>query len=243
MEHDTSSNADCRERILEAAGEIFAEFGFRGATVRKICERAKVNVAAINYYFGGKEKLYSEVLRHWHDFAVKKYPLLFGVGEDAPAEEQLRGFIRSFLFRLLDKGKPAWFGKLMMREMTEPTRAFERLVKEIVRPRDRVLASIVRKMITTPVSDEEIRLCCASIIGQCLYYYNARSIVTRLYHQDVTKPDEIERIANHIMQFSLRGLEHDSKHDGDRTKKEGESRIDKPLTGSSPPNPALGAEN
>jgi AcrR family transcriptional regulator len=243
MEHNTRSNVDCRERILEAAGEIFTEFGFRGATVRKICERAKVNVAAVNYYFGGKEKLYSEVLRHWHDFATKKYPLLFEVSEDAPAEEQLRGFIRSFLFRLLDKGKPAWFGKLMMREMTEPTRAFERLVKEIVRPRDRVLASIVGKMIGTPVSDEEIRLCCASIIGQCLYYYNARSIVTRLYRQDVTKPDEIERIADHVMQFSLRGLEHDSKHDEDRTKKERENQIGDPMTGSSPPNPALGGGN
>ncbi len=220
MDHDASSISDCRERILEAAGEIFAECGFRGATVRKICERAKVNVAAINYYFGGKEKLYTEVLRHWHDFAIKKYPLLLGVDEDAPAEEQLRGFIRSFLFRLLDRGKPAWFGKLMMREMTESTRAFERLVKEIVCPRDKMLASIVQKMIGTPLGEEKIRLFCASIIGQCLYYYNARSIVTQLYHQDVSKPEEIERIADHIMQFSLRGLEYYSERDEDREKEE-----------------------
>jgi len=224
MDHGSGSNADCRERILEAAGEIFAECGFRGATVRKICERAKVNVAAINYYFGGKEKLYSEVLRHWHDFAIGKYPLLLGVGEDAPAEEQLRAFIRSLLFRLLDNGKPAWFGKLMMREMTEPTRAFERLVKEIVRPRDKMLASIVQKILGTPLSEEKIRLFCASIIGQCLYYYNARSIVTQLYHQDVSNPDEIERIADHIMQFSLRGLEYYSEPDEDGTKKEEESQ-------------------
>ncbi len=213
MEHDASSNSDCRERILEAAGEIFAECGFRGATVRKICERAKVNVAAINYYFGGKEKLYAEVLRYWHDFAIQKYPLLLEVGEDAPAEEQLRAFIRSFLFRLLDKGKPAWFGKLMARETIEPTLAFERLVEEIVRPRDRILASIVQKIIGTPVSEEEIRLCCSSIIGQCLYYYHARSIIERLYKQDASNPDEIEQIAEHITQFSMRGLEHHSKLD------------------------------
>ena len=225
MGHDTSSNPDCRERILEAAGEIFAECGFRGATVRRICERANVNVAAINYYFGGKEKLYSEVLRHWHDFAIKKYPLLFGVGEEASAEEQLRGFIRSFLFRLLDKGKPAWFGKLMMREMTEPTRAFERLVKEIVGPRDKILASIVQKMIGTPLSEEKIRLCCASIIGQCLYYYHAESITARLYHQDVSDPDEIERIADHVMRFSLRGLEYNWKAEEGGMKKERESQI------------------
>jgi AcrR family transcriptional regulator len=220
MEHNVNSSSTCRNRILEAAGEIFAECGYRSATVRRICERAGVNVAAINYYFGGKEKLYSEVLRHWHDFAIKKYPLLLGVGEESPVEEQLRAFILSFLFRILDKGKPAWFGKLMAREMTEPTRAFERLVKEIIRPRDRVLASIVQKMIGAPVSEERIRLCCASIIGQCFYYYNARSVIARLFKQDVSSPDEIERIADHIMQFSLRGLEHYSKRDEEGTKKQ-----------------------
>jgi AcrR family transcriptional regulator len=220
MERKVNSNSDCKERILEAAGEIFAESGFRGATVRKICERAGVNVAAINYYFGGKEKLYAEVLRHWHDFAINKYPLLLGVGEDAPAEEQLRAFIRSFLFRILDKGKPAWFGKLMAREMTEPTQAFERLVKEIIRPRDRVLTSIVQKMIGAPVSEERIRLCCASIIGQCFYYYDARSLIARLFQRDVSSPDEIERIADHIMEFSLKGLEHYSKYNEDGTIKE-----------------------
>ena len=113
----------------------------------------------------------------------------------------------------------------MVREMTEPTRAFERLVKEIVRPRDKILASIVRKMIGGPISEEKIRLCCASIIGQCLYYYNARSIIPQLYHQDVSNPDEIEKIADHIAQFSLVGLGYYSKHAEDKVKKERESQI------------------
>jgi len=208
MEHGEEGDFGGRHRILEAAGEIFAECGYRGATVRRICERAGVNIAAINYYFGGKEKLYSEVLRHWHDFAIKRYPFLLGVSEEAPVEEQLRAFVRSFLFRTLDKGKPAWFGKLMAREMTEPTPAFERLVREIMQPMDGVLASVIRKIVGPSASEEVIRLCCASIIGQCFYYYNARSIMARLFHRDVSRPEEIEGIADHIMQFSLRGLEH-----------------------------------
>jgi len=218
MEGKASSNVDSRDRILEAAGEVFAECGFRSATIRRICQRAGVNIAAINYYFGGKEKLYSEVLRHWSEYALRKYPLLLGLGEEAPVEEQLKAFVRSLLFRLLDKGKPAWFGKLMAREMTEPTQAFERLVKEIVRPRDRILASIVQKKIGTSVDEERIRLVCASIIGQCIYYYNARAIMARLYRRDVSKAGEIERIANHIVQFSLRGLEHYSEPPGDGAK-------------------------
>ena len=200
-------NSTTRDRILEAGGEQFAERGFRGATVRTICERAGVNISAIKYHFGGKEELYSEVLRFWHDYAIRKYPPLFGVGEDAASEEKLRAFVRSLLFRLLDKGKPAWFGKLMAREMAEPTRAFDRMVQEVMRPLNKLLGSIVQEIVGDSVSERDILRCCTSIIGQCVYYYNSR-YMTQLYRQDVSSPEEIEKIANHIMYFSLKGLEH-----------------------------------
>jgi AcrR family transcriptional regulator len=47
-----------RERILDAALDLFGERGLAGATVRDIAAHAKVNVAAISYHFGGKEELY-----------------------------------------------------------------------------------------------------------------------------------------------------------------------------------------
>lgn len=201
---------DTRNRILEAAGEQFAERGFRGATVRRICETAQVNLSAIKYHFGGKQELYSEVLRYWHEFAIRKYPPLLGAGEEAPPQEQLRAFIRSLLFRLLDKGKPAWFGKLMAREMAEPTKAFDDMVQDVMRPLNKLLASIVRKIVGTPSREDEILRCCTSIIGQCVYYYNVR-YMTQLFRRDISTPEEIERIADHIVRFSLNSLEHYSE--------------------------------
>jgi len=207
MKSRVHSDSDTRSRILEAAGEIFAERGFRCATVRRICEKAGVNLSAIKYHFGGKEALYFEVLNFWHEFAIKKYPPLFGAGENAPPEEQLRAFIRSFLFRLLDKGKPAWFGKLMARETAEPTRAFDHMVKEVMGERHKLLASIIQKIVGAPGSERRVLLCCMSIIGQCVYYYNTH-YTEQLLGQDMSSPEEIERIADHIMGFSLRGLEY-----------------------------------
>jgi AcrR family transcriptional regulator len=51
-----------RERILAAAGELFAARGFHATTVRDIAEAARVNIAAINYHFRAKEELYATVI-------------------------------------------------------------------------------------------------------------------------------------------------------------------------------------
>jgi len=50
-----------RERLMEAAMVEFAQRGYAGATVADICARAEANVAAVNYHYGSKEKLYQEV--------------------------------------------------------------------------------------------------------------------------------------------------------------------------------------
>ena len=52
-----------RERILKAAERLFAERGYEATSVRAIVGKARVNQAAINYHFAGKDGLYREVLR------------------------------------------------------------------------------------------------------------------------------------------------------------------------------------
>ena len=74
---------ETRQRLLEAAGEVFAERGFRAATVRVICQRAKANIAAVNYYFGDKERLYTAVLQYAFGCALERYPVLLDLDEQA----------------------------------------------------------------------------------------------------------------------------------------------------------------
>ncbi|MCG8692946.1 MAG: TetR family transcriptional regulator, partial [Minwuiales bacterium] len=52
---------DARERLLDAAVGLFAERGFDGVSTRELVSRAKVNLSAITYHFGGKEALYRAV--------------------------------------------------------------------------------------------------------------------------------------------------------------------------------------
>src|SRR5437868_11325514 len=106
-----------RAKLLDAAGEVFSERGYYDATVREICARAGANVAAVNYHFRDKERLYTTCLARWAQTALEKYPPLLGLPADAPLEQRLEAFVHSFLLRLLDNSRFAWHGKLMSREM------------------------------------------------------------------------------------------------------------------------------
>jgi AcrR family transcriptional regulator len=197
-----------RTQILEAAGEVFADAGFRDATVREICRRAQVNIAAVNYHFGDKERLYAEVLRYSQEKAVAKYPPLLDLGPDATPEEKLRAFVHSFLLRIFEKGSTAWHGKLMAREMIEPTAALDSLIVEKIRPMAELLRGIVADLLRRPAGEEAVRLCSFSIVSQCVFYHHCRPVLMRLY-PDQPPLDSVgaARLADHITAFSLAALQ------------------------------------
>lgn len=56
-------NLTTRERLVRAATRLFADEGYRGASVRDICNQAGANPGAVSYHFGGKRQLYRAVLR------------------------------------------------------------------------------------------------------------------------------------------------------------------------------------
>ena len=200
------SPAETRQALLESAGAVFAEHGYRDTTVREISQRAGANGAAVNYHFGDKEHLYLEVLRHSHTKAVGKFPVKLDVDAKASPEERLRAFIRSFLFRIFDTGPTAWMGKLMSMEMINPSRALDTLVEERIRPMADQLRGIVLEIMGPNASLEEARLCGFSIVSQCLFYIHCRSVVLRLYPEQKFETGDIERLAEHITRFSLAAL-------------------------------------
>jgi AcrR family transcriptional regulator len=206
LKSNLGDNSDTQKRVLDAAGEVFAEVGYRAATVRQICEKAGANIAAVNYYFGDKEGLYLAVLRSVPDAHAEKYPPQFGLTPDATAAQQLHAYVQSLLQRVFDAGRPGWHLKLIAREMTEPTRALDTLIEEFARPLHRELASIVRRLLGPAATDESVRLGALSVMGQCVYYHHARTVLKRLYPEQTYGTDDIARLVDHITEFSVAAL-------------------------------------
>ena len=205
MENE-SEPFDTKRRILEAAGKVFAEFGFRRATVREICRQARVNVAAVNYHFRDKKGLYLATLRHWHGKTFLKYPSDPAADPSSPPEKRLTAFIRQFLDRILDEGESSLFGKLMAWEFIEPTVGLEVAVEEGIRPAFNLLAGIVEELTQSEEGECAVRLCCTSIVGQCLYFLYGRPVIRRLFPGEESKMFDKELIADHIIRFSMNGV-------------------------------------
>jgi AcrR family transcriptional regulator len=201
--------------LIEAAGEVFAEQGFRAATVREICARAGANVAAVNYHFGDKERLYAEALKYAHACAILKYPPGLGLPAGAPAAERLRAFVMSFLSRILDPGRPAWHAKIMSRELAEPTAAMDVLVHEQIKPHFIHLREIVLELLGGEGADEEtVRMCCYSVVGQCLFFHFGRPVMARLSPGGMPGMREAPRIAEHITRVVLAGIKDIAREKG-----------------------------
>ena len=196
---------DTRQRILEAAGQTFAEKGFEDATVREICQRADANLAAINYHFGDKARLYVEVVKqaHCHQGEIPEFPWTV----ETSSEQKLTDFIFHMMSMMLATDRPSWHLELMMREMARPTDACSELVQSFIGPMFDTLLSIIREILPPRTSLETLRLHGFSIVGQCLLYRHHRPIGRLLIgEEDFQKLFVVEHTASHIAAFSLGAL-------------------------------------
>ena len=196
---------------MEAGAAVFAESGFEKATVREICRRADANVAAVNYHFGDKLGLYTEVLMQRARFADEAAR---ASAVDGPPEQQLRAFIRTYLAGVLGTGRPDSLMKLIASEMQNPSPALRKIVKQIIRPMEARLRAVVGQIVGLPPDDDKVRMCAHSIVGQCLHYKNAAPVLSIIWPDLWRAPDRLERLADHIATFTLAALQAGRKHAG-----------------------------
>jgi AcrR family transcriptional regulator len=193
---------DVKHRLLLAAEAVFAEQG-AATSVREICALAKANIAAVNYYFGSKERLYIEAVKHAH---------LCGMhGADfpdwppgTPPVDRLRDFIRVMAVRMHAPASPMAM-KLVMREMAHPTEAAAEVVRDHIQPIAFLLLDILRDML--PGADEERLLMIGfSVIGQLLFYRQNRLCSELIFGKEAVDRLTVGMVADHVSRFTLAAL-------------------------------------
>ena len=195
---------ETRQRLLDAAARLFAERGFNHVTVRDICTEAGANVAAVNYYFRDKWGLYKEVLQSIIAYSKRTSELAHDAAAGMPPEERLRHYIRVFLRRNLGgEGKESCHGKLVGREITDPSPGLDLFVEEAIRPNSARVVALVSELMGLPSTDPRVGACVGSIQTQMVGLMNpiAERMVPHL-----NTPEVIDAIAAHIAEFSLGGI-------------------------------------
>jgi len=197
-----------RERLLQAATEVFAEHGYEAATIREICHRAGANIAAVHYHFGDKQRLYAAIFDKV--FALLHARRTGFLPASAPPAERLRVYIQALFEEIFycdgDERRCTQLAAIYLMEMARPTEVLDTLAAEHMRRDAEELYAIVRALLGEAAGEERVVDCAASVVGQILYYYHARPIIDRLHPERAPVEQRLDALTEHVWRFSLGGL-------------------------------------
>jgi AcrR family transcriptional regulator len=203
--NDTTDEAPTKQRIIDCAGEIFADRGYRDATVRDIASSANVNLAAVSYHFGGKQQLYLAAINAARTVRSEAAPLpSFETAMSPP--DRMRFFVEFLLRRLSVNSQHDWRTRLLARELMSPTEFCVDQVARWYRPIFDELLHIVEGIAGRPIDEPRRTQIGFSIIGQCLFYRVSASAVKMFIDPRWESQFDIPSLAEHICRFSLAGL-------------------------------------
>jgi AcrR family transcriptional regulator len=195
-----------REALLAAATQLFAAHGFDGATVEQIAARAKVNKALISYHFGGKDGLYTTLLRsHFQRMAAALARLR---AADLPADDALRALI-ALLGETLQRhdALPA----MLLREILSGGRHIDdALMPDFLSVFEAVRATVERGVASGRFRPLDPALTHFGLVGALVFFFATATFRERkLAEGKLPFADEqptAERFVAHMQEMMTRGL-------------------------------------
>lgn len=208
-----TAKGDPRTRILQVSERLFAQRGLACTNVRDLAREAEVNVAAINYYFGGKEDLYLETLRYSFRHVRQLTPRLETLarraarqGTAAAARAGIRSYISEFIRLLVFSGEMERHTQLLSRELNDPSPSLAVVIQEFVEPHQRILRNLLIQA-RPGLSGVELQLHVNSIVGQCLLYGQWQPLALHALGRHTMTRDLARKIASHIASYALAALD------------------------------------
>ena len=207
---NNNSSKKVRDRLLDSAEELFCEHGFSGASIRDIAAYADCNIASVNYYFGGKEKLYQEVWRRhlitMRDTRIESIDKVMSQDGGKPElEDLLKSFAAAFIGPLVDENKARRLNKLMAREWIDNHLPVNMFLEDIMMPTLNAMRSALVK-ICPGIDESKIPLIVVSIVGQLLHVLHVKAIVEQINNMAIPKFDLAQSI-DHVVKFSTAGIQ------------------------------------
>ena len=197
---------ETRQRLIDAASELFAERGFNHVSIRDICAAANANVAAVNYYFHDKWGLYKVILDMIVEDSMKMIEEVHANPPGTPPEEKLRRYVHGFLSHGLCKSSERDFrrSRLMGREMVDPTPGLDIFIQGVILPNSRRLGATISELAGLAPTAPRVGACVGSVQTQIVGYFGP--MIQRIVPDLKFTPEVIEGIAHHITAFSLAGI-------------------------------------
>lgn len=194
-----------RERILKAAQRLFAERGYEATSVRAIVAKARVNQAAINYHFAGKDGLYREVLRAAFRALTEHQLAHAEEAKTMSREKALAEFVRDQLRPLLARDEISRHIRIFNWEAVRPTAVFRKLMSEEAAPFMGLAVDLVRRFL--PEADQRTLMVAAVwLIGQCSIFVRNREQLANPPVSLALDEAAVERLAKLISAWAVAGL-------------------------------------
>jgi AcrR family transcriptional regulator len=195
-----------RQQILKAAVALFADRGYDGTSIRAIVGKARVNQAAINYHFKGKEGLYFEVLK----VAFEGYLRLDNFDperlKDLPREEALRSFIHQQLLPLLARDQMSRYIRIFLWENVRPSKVLTDFIKTGAIPFLASATELVRRFLPPEISDQDAMCAAISLMGQCSIFVRSRDQLTQPPFNWQIDETFVARLTDFISDLALKGM-------------------------------------
>ncbi|UJX40147.1 CerR family C-terminal domain-containing protein [Desulfovibrio sp. JY] len=197
-----------KERLFHAAVRVFAAKGYKGATVRDICREAKgANLNAVQYYFGGKDKLYQAVLTVLFTEGDRRVRERLASDDEALPEVRLRLLLEVFcqvLFSHSEIGDA--FLRLWAMELANPTPFFGDMIERHSRPQTLAMLDILSAILGPKASLEVLVECMMSVLGPAVYQALLWPTLQRMFPEHPPMTEHWPRLADHLYRFCMAGL-------------------------------------
>lgn len=194
---------DARDRLLDAAEKLFSERGFAGTSVRDLTTAAGCNIAAVNYHFGGKDKLYIEMFRRHMEgvFADHRANIEKVMTSDNPTLEKLLGtLIRAALEDLTEADGKIPMLKLTVQESLNPQLEEEIVALEMVRQFLTHIRDALMKLLPG-LDEEKAMLCVFSLEGLVLH-----PLLFSDFYCEFSQRQDVKELVGHIVRFAAAGI-------------------------------------